>query len=157
MDSITVNTQGNEDADTEAKRGATHTNVKCQHAVITTWILTESKRQFLLAWKQKLKPSLQYPPQMSSYKWTETRALTRVYCNRSPTDSGPYKQPTQCDTCNIDATSEHFLTKCPLVHCFNMRQTFLIGFRPGEEDGRSCNVLPPALFRPMNWRVDLNI
>jgi ribonuclease HI len=47
-----VNIQGNEDADTEAKRGATHTNVRCQHAVTTkTWMLAESKRQFLLAWK----------------------------------------------------------------------------------------------------------
>jgi hypothetical protein len=97
-----INIQGNEDVDIEAKRGATNTNVKCQHAVTTkTWMLAESKGQFLLAWKQKLpdsKPSLQYPPQMSSYNWTETRALARVYCNRSPTDNGPYKPPTQRDT-----------------------------------------------------------
>jgi hypothetical protein len=58
----------NKDADTEAKRGATNTNVKYQPAVITkTWMLTESKYQFLSAWKQKLpdaRPSHQYSPQI---------------------------------------------------------------------------------------------
>jgi hypothetical protein len=76
----------------------------------------ECKRLFYKAWKAELPDSqlsMKFPTNFTSYKWTETRALARVFCGRSPTDSGPYKSPSQCEQCNTDAGSEHYLTTCP--------------------------------------------
>jgi hypothetical protein len=53
----------------------------------------ECKRLFYKAWKAELpdsQPSMKFPTNFTSYKWTETRALARVFCGRSPTDSDPY-------------------------------------------------------------------
>jgi hypothetical protein len=104
-------------ADQAAKHGATDTRITCPHAITTkTWIKAECKRIFYKAWKAELpdsQPSMKYPTNFTRYKWTETRALARVFCGRSPTDSGPYKSPSQCEQCNTDVSSEHYLTTCP--------------------------------------------
>jgi hypothetical protein len=72
----------------------------------------ECKRIFYKSWKVELldsQPSMESPTNITNYKWTETRALARVFCGKSPTDSGSYKSPSQCEQCNTDASSEHYL------------------------------------------------
>jgi hypothetical protein len=50
-----------------------------------------------------------------------------------------------CTACFISERVERNPDRC-LIRCFNMRQTFSIGFRAGEEDGRSCNRISGTLF-----------
>jgi hypothetical protein len=92
-------------------------SIICPHAITTkTWMKAECKRLFYKAWKAELPDSqlsMKFPTNFTSYKWTETRALARVFCGRSPTDSGPYKSPSQYEECNTDASSKHYLTTCP--------------------------------------------
>jgi hypothetical protein len=44
-----VDIKGNEDMDKDVKSGAANTKLTYQHAVTKTWMLPESKRQFLTA------------------------------------------------------------------------------------------------------------
>jgi hypothetical protein len=126
------NIPGNEAADQAAKHGATDTSITCPYAITTkTWMKVECNRLFYKAWKAELPDSQQlmkFPTSFTSYKWTETRARARVLCGRSPTDSDPYKPPSQCEQCNTDASSEYYLT------------TFLRFRRAQKQLGKALNI-----------------
>jgi hypothetical protein len=74
-----VNIPGNEAADQAAKHGAIDTSITCPHAITTkTWMKAECKRLFYKAWKAESpdsQPSMKFPTNFISYKWTETRTL----------------------------------------------------------------------------------
>jgi ribonuclease HI len=109
---------GNEYADTLAKLGTTHPT-PCQYArTIKTWLQAQVRAQLLHRWKQELplsKPSFTFPTHLHGVDWADTRALWRVFCNRSPSDPHPNKSgdPYPCGQDLL--TSQHLLRECTLL------------------------------------------
>jgi ribonuclease HI len=110
--------RGNERADTLAKAGASAT-VPCRFALTTkTWLLAQARKEFLKRWKDELplsSPSFKFPDHLHGVDWADTRAMWRVFCNRSPTDPPPNIPADPCP-CGLDLnTSHHLLRDCPLL------------------------------------------
>jgi len=82
--------RGNERADTLAKLGASSTT-PCQFALTTkTWLQTQAHAEFFRRWKIELplsKPFFKFPDHLRNVDWADTRAVWRVFCKRSPTDT----------------------------------------------------------------------
>ena len=109
---------GNERADTLAKLGASST-ITCQFAVTTKiWLLIQTRAEFLAGWKNELPlshPSFKFPTHLRGVDWADTRAIWRVFCNRSPSDSLPNITADPC-VCGFNLnTSHHLLCNCPLL------------------------------------------
>jgi hypothetical protein len=83
-----------------------------------TWLLAQARTSFLKRWKQELplsNPSFKFPDHLHGVDWADTRAMWRVLCNRSPTDSPPNIPADPCP-CGLDLnTSHHLLRDCPLL------------------------------------------
>jgi hypothetical protein len=99
-----------------AKAGAKDDTHLCPDACTSkSWLYAESKRILLRKWKLELpsaKASLSYPKSFKCLKWAETRALFRVFCNRTPSDPLPNKDQEPC-ICGQDFISgRHLLTAC---------------------------------------------
>jgi ribonuclease HI len=112
------NIQGNERADTLAKRGASLTNL-CRFTTTTkSWLLTQARAEFIQRWQTELplsNPSFKFPSHLRGVDWADTRALWRVFCNRSPSDSPPNLDAGPC-LCGLGLkTSHHLLRDCPLL------------------------------------------
>jgi len=112
------NIRGNERADVPAKRGANATT-PCRFPVTTkTWLLTQARAEFLARWKKELplaNPSFKFPAHLHGVDWADTRAIWRVFCNRSPTDPPPSITADPCP-CGLDLNSSHHLLRaCPLL------------------------------------------
>jgi len=110
--------RGNERADTLAKAGASST-IPCRFALSTkAWLFAQARMSFLKRWKQELplsNPSFKFPDHLHGVDWADTRAMWRVFCNRSPTDSPPNIPADPCP-CGLDLnTSHHLLRDCPLL------------------------------------------
>jgi len=110
--------RGNERADTLAKLAASST-IPCQFAVTTkTWLLTQARSEFLAHWKNELplaNPSFKFPSHLCGVDWADTRAIWRVFCNRSPTDPPPNITVELC-AYGLDLNSSlHLLRDCPLL------------------------------------------
>jgi len=110
--------RGNEQADTLTKRGASST-APCQFALTTkTWLQTLARAEFLRRWKTELplsKPSFKFPGHLHNVDWADTRALWRVFCDRSPTDAPPNIDTGPCRCGSSPYTSLHLLRDCPLL------------------------------------------
>jgi hypothetical protein len=109
---------GNERADTLAKIG-TSLPVPCRHALTTkVWLQTQARAQLLQRWKQELplsNPSFTFPTHLQGVDWSDTRALWRVFSNRSPSDPHPNETADPCP-CGQDLhTSHHLLQDCTLL------------------------------------------
>jgi len=118
---------GNERANTLAKMGASSTT-PCRFAVITkAWLLTQVRAEFLARWKNELplsNSSFKFPTHLHGVDWADTRAIWRVFCNRSPTDTPPNITADPCP-CGLDLNSSHHpLRDCPLLA--TQRATLLI-------------------------------
>jgi ribonuclease HI len=111
-----VGIAGNEVADSLAKLAAEFLSPICQNSITThCWMKAEARRRFFTLWSAAhpdATPSFRFPPHLSMLKWTETRALFRIYCGRSPTDPYPSQPPSKCASCGGPATSEHFIASC---------------------------------------------
>lgn len=112
------NIQGNERADTLAKLGAS-SKTCCQFACTTkTWLLTQARAELTKRWKDELplsSPSFKFPEHLQGVGWAKTRAIWRVFCNRSPTDVPPNITADPCP-CGQDLnTSHHLLRNCHLL------------------------------------------
>jgi hypothetical protein len=60
-------------------------------------------------------PSFKFPSHLHGKDWADTRALWRVFCNRSPTDPPPNITADPCP-CGLDLNSSHHLLRdCPLL------------------------------------------
>jgi ribonuclease HI len=110
--------RGNERADTLAKMGASST-IPCQFAVTTkTWLLTQARAEFLARWKDELplaNPSFKFPAHLHGVDWADTRAIWRVFCNRSPSDSPPNIPAEPCP-CGLGLnSSHHLLQNCSML------------------------------------------
>jgi hypothetical protein len=109
---------GNDRADTLAKQGAAgHT--PCQYATTTkTWLLNQARSQLLRRWKAELPlavPSFKFPEHLQDTEWKETRAVWRVFSNRSPSDPHPNQAGDPC-LCGKDTRSSHHLLRdCTLL------------------------------------------
>jgi ribonuclease HI len=110
--------RGNERADALAKLGASSTT-PCQFARTTkTWLLTQARAEFIQRWKTELplsKPSFKFPDHLRNVDWADTRALWRVFCNRSPSDTPPNIDADLCPCGLAPYTSHHLLRDCPLL------------------------------------------
>jgi ribonuclease HI len=110
--------RGNERADTLAKLGASSTTA-CPFALTTkTWLLTQARAEFLQRWKTELplsRPSFKFPNHLHNIEWADTRALWRVFCNRSPSDTPPNIDAGLCPCGLAPYTSHHLLRDCPLL------------------------------------------
>jgi len=109
---------GNERADTLAKQGANQ-HTPCQHAVTTkAWLQVQARTQFLQRWKAELplaKPSFKFPDHLHGIDWADTRAMYRVFANRSPSDPHPNQTSDPCP-CGQDLNSSHYhLRDCILL------------------------------------------
>jgi ribonuclease HI len=109
---------GNEHADSLAKIG-TSLSTPCQHSHTTkVWLQTQARAQLLQRWKKELplsNPSFSFPTHLQGVDWADTRALWRVFCNRSPSDPHPNKTADPCP-CGQDLhTSHHLLRDCNLL------------------------------------------
>jgi hypothetical protein len=109
---------GNERADTLAKQGA-HQHTPCRYAVTTkAWLQAQARTQFLQRWKTELplaRPSFKFPDHLHGTKWADTRALYRVFTNRSPSDPHPNQTSDPCP-CGQDLnSSHHHLRDCILL------------------------------------------
>jgi ribonuclease HI len=109
---------GNERADSLAKMG-TSLLIPCQYSRTTkVWLQTQARAQLLQRWKQELplsNPSFSFPTHLQGVDWADTRALWRVFCNRSPSDPHPNKTADPCP-CGQDLhTSHHLLRDCNLL------------------------------------------
>ena len=110
--------RGNERADTLAKLGASSAT-PCQFARTTkTWLLTQARAEFIQRWKTELplsKPSFKFPDHLRNIDWADTRALWRVFCNCSPSDTPPNIDADLCPCGLAPYTSHHLLRDCPLL------------------------------------------
>ena len=110
--------QGNERADTLAKRGASSTNL-CRFTTTTkSWLLTQARAEFIRRWQTELplsNPSFKFPSHLHGVDWADTRALWRVFCNRSPSDKPPNLDADRCPCRQDLKTSLHLLRDCPLL------------------------------------------
>jgi ribonuclease HI len=109
---------GNERADALAKQGAAgHT--PCQYATTTkTWLLNQARSQLLHRWKAELPlsaPSFKFPDHLQDTEWKETRAVWRVFSNRSPSDPHPNQANDPCPCGQDTSSSHHFLRDCTLL------------------------------------------
>jgi ribonuclease HI len=109
---------GNEHADSLAKMG-TSLPTPCQYSRTTkVWLQTQARAQLLRRWKQELplsNPSFTFPSHLQGVDWADTRALWRVFCNRSPSDPHPNQTADPCP-CGQDLhTSHHLLRDCKLL------------------------------------------
>jgi len=109
---------GNERADKLVKLGASCTT-PCQYSVTTKlWLLAQARAQLLQRWKKELplsKPSFTFPTHLHGVDWVDTRAIWRVFCNRSPSDPLPNQSADPCP-CGLDLqTSHHLLRYCTLL------------------------------------------
>jgi hypothetical protein len=91
----------------------------CRFAVTTkAWLLTQARAEFLARWKNELplsNPSFKFPTHLHGVDWADTRAIWRVFCNRSPTDTPPNITADPCP-CGLDLNSSHHLLRdCPLL------------------------------------------
>ena len=112
------NIQGNERADTLAKRGASSTT-PCQFALTTKmWLLAQARVGLLQRWKTQLplsKPSFKFPSHLHGVAWADTRVIWRGFCNRAPSDPPPNITADLCP-CGMDLiSSHHLLRECPLL------------------------------------------
>jgi len=112
------NIRGNERADILAKQGA-GSSVLCRFALTTkTWLLMQARAQLMERWKTQLPlstPSFTFPKHLQEVEWADTRALWRVFCNRTPTDPPPNITTDPCP-CGMDlVTSHHLLRECQLL------------------------------------------
>jgi len=112
------NIRGNKRADTLAKAGASST-IPCRFARTTkAWLFAQAQRSFLKRWQQELplsNPSFKFPAHLHGVDWADTRAMWRVFCNRSPTDPPPNIPADPCP-CGLDLnTSHHLLRDCLLL------------------------------------------
>jgi ribonuclease HI len=109
---------GNERADALAKLGASSTT-PCQFALTTkTWLLTQARAEFIQRWKTELplsNPSFKFPAHLHGIDWADTRALWRVFCNRSPSDTPPNIDAALCPCRRAPFTSHHLLRDCQLL------------------------------------------
>jgi ribonuclease HI len=109
---------GNDRADALAKQGASgHT--PCQYTTTTkTWLQIQARAQLLRQWKAELplsNPSFKFPDHLRNVDWEDTRAVWRVFSNRSPSDSHP-NQPKDPCPCGLDMnSSHHLLRQCILL------------------------------------------
>jgi ribonuclease HI len=109
---------GNDCADALAKQGASGLT-PCQYATTTkTWLQTQARSQLLCRWKAELPlstPSFKFPDHLRDVEWEETRAVWRVFSNRSPSDPHP-NQPDDPCPCGKDMNSSHHLLRnCTLL------------------------------------------
>jgi hypothetical protein len=83
-----------------AKLGAKGELDLCQHACATkAWWYTEARKRYLGKWLMELgiKHSLdKYSEEHRNMTFAQARALYRVFCNRTPSDCLPQKEPEQC-------------------------------------------------------------
>ena len=112
------NIPGNEKADTLAKMAASAT-VPCRFALTTKyWLLAQARKGFLERWKKELplsNPSFKFPCHLQHVDWTDTRAMWRVFCNRSPSDPPPNITADPCP-CGLSLnSSHHLLQECVLL------------------------------------------
>ena len=109
---------GNEHADSLAKMG-TSLPTPCQYSLTTkVWLQTQARAQLLQRWKQELplsNPSLSFPTHLRGVDWADTRALWRVFCNRSPCDPHLNKTADPCPCRQDEYTSHHLLRNCTLL------------------------------------------
>jgi ribonuclease HI len=109
---------GNEKADALAKMAASST-VPCRFAVTTKyWLLAQARKGFLERWKRELplsNPSFKFPSHLRGIDWADTRAMWRVFCNRSPSDPPPNITADPCP-CGLSLiSSHHLLQECALL------------------------------------------
>jgi len=101
-----------------AKLGASSAT-PCQFALTTkTWLLTQARTEFIQRWKTELplsNPSFKFPAHLHGIDWADTRALWRVFCNRSPSDTPPNIDADLCPCGLAPYTSHHLLRECPLL------------------------------------------
>jgi len=124
--------RGNERADTLAKLAASSTT-PCQFALTTkTWLQTQASAEFFRQWKTELplsKPSFKFPDHLHHVDWADTRALWRMLCNCSPTDTPPNIDAGRCPCGSAPYTSLHLLRDCPLLA---VERTILLSSAVGD-------------------------
>jgi ribonuclease HI len=110
--------RGNERADTLAKRGASLTN-PCHFTTTTkSWLLAQARAEFIRRWRVELPlstPSFKFPDHLRNIDWEETRAVWRVFSNRSPSDSHPNQPKDACPCGTALNSSHHLLRECTLL------------------------------------------
>jgi ribonuclease HI len=110
--------RGNERADTLAKRGASLTN-PCHFTTTTkSWLLAQARAEFIRRWRVELPlstPSFKFPDHLRNIDWEETRAVWRVFSNRSPSDSHPNQPKDPCPCGTALNSSHHLLRGCTLL------------------------------------------
>jgi len=113
-----TNIPGNERADSLAKMAASST-IPCRFATTTKcWLLTQARKEFLARWKMELpfsNPSFKFPSHLRGIDWADTRAMWRVFCNRSPSDSPPNITADPCPCGRSLNSSHHLLQECTLL------------------------------------------
>jgi hypothetical protein len=97
-----------------AKIGASSNTRNCAHICTTkTWFLAGTRRIFLSTWKSELGwASFELPPYIRSLKFSESRALFRLFCHRTPTDPRPQGDPEPCPYGDGNMTSPHLFVTC---------------------------------------------
>ena len=100
------------------KKGASG-NTPCQYTTTTkTWLLSQARSQLLRRWKAELPlsaPSFKFPNHLRDVEWKETRAIWRVFSNRSPSDPHPNQADDPCPCGSVTNSSHHLLRDCVLL------------------------------------------
>jgi ribonuclease HI len=109
---------GNELADRLAKQGAL-ADTPCPGTRITRdWLKLAVKSQFLTAWQEaaKVAPISLSPAKIySSLTWSETRAILKIFTNRTPSDPFKLAEEPQCACGGAKISAVHLLVSCPLL------------------------------------------
>ena len=108
--------EGNEQADALAKLGATLPATCATARVTRAWLAAQVKDKFLASWQYAVgaaNASLSSPTTYTALSWSDTRAVLRIFTNRTLSDPPKTAPPPIC-SCGIETVSaHHLLMTCP--------------------------------------------
>jgi hypothetical protein len=110
-----------------AKDGATNQDTVCAHTFSSkAWLLTTTRAQFNLNLEKEIPQAfynLTFPPHLRLLKWNDTRAIFKIFCNRTPNESCHPQEPEPCPYGEGFRSGHHLFIHCRLLAAERLKMT----------------------------------